>query len=128
LGDFVCCNGACQPDCTCSGLACPNGDCCPNSDDWACCDDGCCPTAALPGHGDGLAYCVAPGSRIPDDETGITWGGCCQPDQLMKLSTISESTGQCDCEGTDAQGVYCVGNMPTTYYGLTPCGCGPWLT
>jgi hypothetical protein len=73
------------------------------------------------------AFCLAPGSETLPGE-GITAGNCCQPDKLMKLSVIDPTTTECACdEPDDNLGVYCDGNMPTEYFGSTPCSCGPWF-
>jgi hypothetical protein len=127
-GGNVCCDGACQSECTCSGLPCSNGDCCANDTDFACCEDGCCPQVALGTGADG-AYCVAPGSQTTTGKGGITVGGCCPPNQLMKLSVIDPVSHQCSCDLPDnAYDVFCAGNMPTDYFGATPCSCGPWVS
>jgi hypothetical protein len=124
-GGNVCCEGVCQSDCTCN-LPCSNGDCCPNTEDWACCEDGCCPQVTL-GTGTSGAYCVAPGSQTAPGKGAITVGGCCQPNQLMKLSAIDPASQQCVCDLPDnGYDVFCDGNMPTDYFGATPCSCGAW--
>jgi hypothetical protein len=127
-GGNVCCDGACKSDCTCNGLACSNGDCCPNSDEWGCCEDGCCPKVAFDngGYGD---YCLAPGSGPGFGDPNTTIGGCCQPDKLMKLSTIDAVTQECMCDvPDDGYDVYCEGNMPATYYYQAACSCGHWFS
>ncbi len=128
-GGNVCCDGVCQADCTCTGVSCSNGDCCADDSNYACCDDGCCPQVTLPDHSKG-AYCLAPGTQTPPSSfaTGVTWGGCCQPDQLMKLSNIDDDTGLCNCVAGTQYDSFCDGNMPATYLGLTACSCGSWLT
>jgi hypothetical protein len=119
----VCCSGTCQDSCnSCDGLPCSNGDCCPNSTDWACCENGCCPQVSVGIHPKG-AYCLAPGSQELA-AYGITAGNCCHPSDLLKLSAIDPTTNQCDCSGTGGFGVICAGNVPSDPY----CTCGPWFS
>ncbi len=77
----VCCSGTCQDTCgTCPGLPCSNGDCCDNSTDWACCQDGCCPRVTIQGQTG--TWCVAPGPVT--DAIGGMAGNCCEPSHLVK--------------------------------------------
>ncbi len=119
----VCCSGTCQDTCdTCAGLPCSNGDCCANSTDWACCQDGCCPQVTI--NGQTGAYCVAPGPD-PDGLGGMA-GNCCQPADLVKGSYLN-SDNQCDCSGAGPYEVFCSNNLGTDNIG-TRCSCGPWFS
>ncbi|MGA7668872.1 MAG: hypothetical protein WBW04_00520, partial [Nitrolancea sp.] len=120
--DQVCCSGVCQDTCgTCPGLPCSNGDCCDNSTDWACCQDGCCPQVTV--NSQTGAWCVAPGSS-PDGLGGMA-GNCCQPGDLVKGSYLNN--GVCQCSGDGAYEVWCSNNLVTDNVG-TRCSCGPWLS
>lgn len=117
----VCCSGTCQDTCTCTGLSCSNGDCCPNSTDWACCENGCCPQVQI--NGQTGAWCVAAG---PDtDPLGAPAGNCCQPSDLVKGSYLDNS-GNCQCSNGGPYEVWCANNLVTDNLG-TRCSCGPWV-
>ena len=120
----VCCSGTCQDTCgTCAGLPCANGDCCTNSTDFACCEDGCCPQVTV--NGQTNAYCVAAGSVT--GPLGNPVGNCCAPADLIKLSVIDPTTNQCGCGSGAAFQVACAGNLPPDAFGITYCSCGPWF-
>ncbi len=120
----VCCTGTCQDTCgTCAGLPCANGDCCTNSTDFACCEDGCCPQVTI--NGQTNAYCVAAGTST--GPLGNPVGNCCAPADLIKLSVIDPTTNQCGCGSGSAFQVACAGNLPPDAFGITYCSCGPWF-
>ncbi len=118
----VCCSGVCKDSCgPCTGLPCSNGDCCPNSSDWACCEDGCCPQVTI--NGQTGAWCVAAGSAT--DGLGAPAGDCCQPADLVKGSYLQD--GVCQCSGPGPYEVWCSNNLVTDLIG-TRCSCGPWIS
>jgi hypothetical protein len=70
------------------------------------------------------AYCLAPGKET--GPLGNPVGNCCQPADLVKLSVIDPTTGQCACSNGVAFGVACAGNLPPQSGEVIYCSCGPW--